>query len=304
MRGARVMRIRVALWVVVSPLSLGLALQAAAENAPAPVAQPAIASGPALPAATLAALRHTRILVLGGSGRNGSAIVAVLEASGAHPRALTRDPVKAAEKRGAHDWVQGDVTQPATLDAAFQGIDVVIDAAATREIEGSNGTEAVDREGVRNVVAAARRAGVKRILLITGMAVALPPAGGSPAMAKAFAAKRESERILATSGIPYVILRPTGILDRPAAAFAVELVDSARYQPTPEELTMRPHAAAESAALPPRGTIALLDLARVAAFAAVDPSAANRAFVVTQRPTPPRADWARQLAAVPTGTGR
>jgi len=159
---------------------------------------------------------------------------------------------------------------------------------------------------VRNVVAAARRAGVKRILLITGMAVALPPAGGPPAMLKAFAAKRESERILAAGGVPYVILRPTGILDRPGGAFGVLLVDSADYHPTPEELSMRPGppGEAEHAPLPPRGTIALPDLARVAAFAAVDPSAVNRAFVVTQTQTPARDDWSQQLARVPVGTGR
>jgi len=260
-----------------------------------------------LPAPTLAALRHTRVLVVGGSGRNGSAIVEVLEAAGAHPQALTRDPAQARAKRGPHDWVQGDVTQPATLDAAFRGVDVVINAAATRDIEGPNGTEAVDREGVRHVVAAARRAGVKRILLITGMAVALPPAaGGPPGMLKAFAAKRESERILAAGGVPYVILRPTGILDRPGGRFGVLLVDSADYHPTPEELRMRPGppGEAERAPLPPPGTIALADLARVAAFAAVDPSAVNRAFVVTQTQGPAADDWAAQLARVPEGTGR
>jgi uncharacterized protein YbjT (DUF2867 family) len=279
---------------------------AAAATDTAPAMAPATASGPLLPAQTVAALRRAHILVIGGSGRNGSAIVAVLEAAGAHPVALTRDPEQARAKRGAHEWRRGDVTEPATLDAAFKGVDVVIDAAATRELEGPNGTEAVDREGVRNVVAAARRAGVKRILLITGMSVALPADNFPPMLQKAFAAKRESERILASGGVPYVILRPTGILDRPGGAFSVLLVDSAEYHATPEELRMRPGppGEAERAALPPRGTIALQDLARVAAFAAVDPSAVNRAFVVTQTTAPARDDWAVQLAAVPPGTGR
>jgi uncharacterized protein YbjT (DUF2867 family) len=284
------------------PRLLAAALIAAALAAPVV----AVGEEALLPAPTLTALRHTRVLVVGGSGRNGSAIVQVLEAAGAHPQALTRDPTQARAKRGEHDWVQGDVTQPATLDAAFRGVDVVIDAAATRDIEGPNGTEAVDREGVRHVVAAARRAGVKRVLLITGMAVALPPAGGPPGMLKAFAAKRESERILAAGGVPYVILRPTGILDRPGGRFGVLLVDSADYHPTPEELRMRPGppGEAERAPLPPPGTIALADLARVAAFTAVDPSAVNRAFVVTQTQGPAADDWAAQLARVPEGTGR
>ncbi len=291
---------RAAVWV---------ALIAAALHPMTPFAATAAApdaAAPLLPSQTIAALRRAHILVIGGSGRNGSAIVAVLESVGARPVALTRDPEQAQAKRGAHQWLRGDVTDPASLDAAFKGVDVVIDAAATRELEGPNGTEAVDREGVRNVVAAARRAGVKRILLITGMSVALPADNFPPPLQKAFAAKRESERILAAGGIPYVILRPTGIRDAPGGAFSVLLVDSAQYHPTPEELRMRPGPPGEAGrpSLPPRGTIALQDLARVAAFTAVDPSAVNRAFVVTQTATPARDDWAVQLAAVPEGTGR
>ena len=73
---------------------------------------------------------HHRAMA-GSTGRNGSAILAALEAAGAKPRAMVRDRDVAVQKYGAnHDWVIGDVTQPATLDAALKGIDVVISAAA------------------------------------------------------------------------------------------------------------------------------------------------------------------------------
>jgi uncharacterized protein YbjT (DUF2867 family) len=248
----------------------------------------------------LQALRRSHVLVIGGSGRNGSAIVAALEAAGAHPQALTRDIAKARAKLGEHRWVQGDVTQPATLDAAFHGVDVVIDAAATRSLDGPNGTDAVDREGARNVVAAAQRAHVKRLLVITGMAVGAMPANAPPPMVKVLGAKRDAERLFAASGIDYVILRPTGILERPAGEFAVRLADPAQYHPAPEEFAMRAPSAEELKAGPPPGTVSLTDLALVTAFCAVDKSAANKTFVVTQvQPAAPaRADWAQQLTAI------
>lgn len=261
----------------------------------------AMATDAVLSKAARQALHRSQVLVIGGSGRNGGAIVAALEAAGAHPRALTRDVEKARGKLGEHDWVQGDVTQPATLDAAFKGMDIVIDAAATRSLDGPNGTDAVDREGARNVVAAAKRAGVKRLLIITGMAVGAMPPNLPPPMVKVLGAKRDAERLFAASGIAYVILRPTGILDRPAGAFAVSLVDPAKYHPTPEEFMMRAPGAAELKAGPPAGTVSLADLALVTVFSAFEKSAANKTFIVTQLqpPVPPRADWAQQLSAIP-----
>ena len=259
------------------------------------------AANSSLPGATQRALRQSHVLVIGGSGRNGSAIVAALEAAGAHPAALTRDVAKARAKLGEHQWVQGDVTQPATLDAAFTGMDVVIDAAATRDIEGPNGTAAVDRGGARNVVAAARRAHVKRLLIITGMAVGNLPPNSPPIMVKVLGAKRDAERLFAGSGIDYVILRPTGILERPAGVYALKLSDPAKYHAAPEEFTMRAPSAEELKAGPPKGTVSLADLALVTAFAAVDKSAANKTVVITQLqpPSPARDDWARQLSSIP-----
>ena len=260
-----------------------------------------MAADTALPRPIQQGLRRSHVLVIGGSGRNGSAIIAALEAAGAHPAALTRDVAKARSKLGEHAWVHGDVTQSATLDAAFQGMDVVIDAAATRDLDGPNGTAAVDRDGARNVVAAAQRAHVKRLLIITGMAVGNIPPNSPPPMDKVLGAKRDAERLFSASGIEYVILRPTGILERPAGVFALNLSNPAKYHPAPEEFMMRAPSAEELKAGPPPGTISLADLALVTAFCAVDKSAANKTVVVTQLqpPVPARPDWARQLSAIP-----
>ena len=75
----------------------------------------------------------------------------------------------------------------------LKGVTVVINAAATTQLQGENDTAAVDREGTRNLVDAAKRAGVKRIVFITGMSVYSPPPQMPPPMLKAFGDKREAE---------------------------------------------------------------------------------------------------------------
>ena len=299
-------------------LALGLAMApwiAAAVLAVAPVAAraaDAAATPPPPPTPSLAvsdrkvakALKKQRILVVGSTGRNGGVIVEALEAAGAKPRAMVRDLARAREKAGPgvqRDWVVGDLRDPASLDAALKGIDVVINAAATTQLQGENDTSAVDREGTRNLVAAAKRAGVRRIVFITGMSVYSPSPQMPPPMRKAFGDKREAEKILAASGLEYVTLRPTGILARPAGAWKITLAASPDYKPTREEQTMRaPNSLPPPDAPPPPGTISRADLAEVAIVSAVEPRARNRAFIVTQGFEPRAgADWRVQLEKMP-----
>ena len=250
------------------------------------------------------ALRKTPMLVIGSTGRNGGAIMEALEVVGARPRVLVRDLARAKEKAGAgvqRDWVVGDLRDPASLDVALKGIAVVINAAATSQMQGDNDTAAVDREGTRNLVTAAKRAGVKRIVFITGMSVYSPPPNMPAPFLKAFADKREAEKILASSGLEYVTLRPTGILARPPGVWKITLAASPTYKPSVEEQTMRaPGTLPPPDAPPPAGTISRADLAEVAIVTAVEPRARNRAFVVTQTAEPRGAsDWRDQLEKMP-----
>ena len=215
LRGAG--HVALAVLVLATPAWLAAPVRAADGAAPATSTAPAAATTVATDPKIARALKTTRILVVGSTGRNGSSIVEALEAAGARPRTMVRDLAKAKEKAGAgvqRDWVVGDLRDPASLDAALKGVTVVINAAATTQLQGENDTAAVDREGTRNLVDAAKRAGVKRIVFITGMSVYSPPPQMPPPMLKAFGDKREAEKILAASGLEYVTLRPTGILPR------------------------------------------------------------------------------------------
>ncbi len=68
--------------------------------------------------------------------------------------------------------VQADLLEPVTLSVAMQGVDVLVHCAAITadHKEAYRGEYArVNGEGTRNLVAAARRAGVKKIVLLNGL---------------------------------------------------------------------------------------------------------------------------------------
>lgn len=245
-------------------------------------------------------LRANHILVIGATGNNGGAIVAALDAVGAKPRLLVRDLAKAAAKwPGERDWVQGDITRPETLGAALAGIDVVINAAATREPTGPNGFEAVDRDGTRNLIAAAKAAKVKRIVLITGMTVGRPESEWPKPFTKGFGAKRDAEKLMIASRLEYVVLRPTGILRRPGNQWSIALYAQDAYKPSLDEIRMRASAPPNPDGPPPEGTISIADLAEVAIVSAVHRDARNRVFIVTQGRDAASGDWVKRLRQMP-----
>jgi uncharacterized protein YbjT (DUF2867 family) len=141
---------------------------------------------------------------------------------------------------------------------------------------------------------------VKRIVYITGMSVANPPPNMPPPMARAFGFKREAEKAIQASGLQYVLLRPTGILNRPAGQNEIRIVASKDYRPGPDELMMKPAPGASMRPdAPPVGTISRADLGVVAMASAVDPAATKRAFVVTQGQGPANDAWRKLIGTMP-----
>src|SRR4051812_34325659 len=108
------------------------------------------------------------VLLAGATGKNGSVILAALKKSPYTVRAMSRNAAEAAAKFGKDvEWVSADVTKPETLTAAMKGVTYVIDAVAARGKEGQDSPESVDLGGTRNLAAAAKAAGVKRLVIIT-----------------------------------------------------------------------------------------------------------------------------------------
>ena len=105
---------------------------------------------------------------------------------------------------------QVDVQDGTGLPAAIEGLDALVIALAFRNspIEAprrGRTFEAVDAAGTERLVAAAREAGVRRLLYVSG-------AGADPDAARHwFRAKWRAETAIWGSGIPFTIIRPTWI---------------------------------------------------------------------------------------------
>ena len=113
-----------------------------------------------------------RVLVTGGSGVVGSALVRMLIADGAYVSGLARsdDAANKLEALGAHP-VRGDVVT-VTSDA-FVGSDVVYHVAGVNELcpDDPEQMSLVNIEGTRNVLRGCHTAGVRRMVHTSSVAV-------------------------------------------------------------------------------------------------------------------------------------
>ena len=114
------------------------------------------------------------ILVTGAAGFAGSRIIARLAEQGAQPRALARSSAQAATRlpQQGVEIVVGDTTRPETLRAAVAGVETIIHAAfITADRKQGPGVNYYETNvtGTRNLLAAAKDAGVKRIVELGGL---------------------------------------------------------------------------------------------------------------------------------------
>ncbi|MBT3553656.1 MAG: SDR family NAD(P)-dependent oxidoreductase [Rhodospirillaceae bacterium] len=130
------------------------------------------------------------VLVTGASGHVGGALVRELVENGYHVRASVRDPMDAAKtdalKKLQAEVVKADLFDPASLDAACTGMDGVFQVAAIYDLAPSDAVQArimteTGTLGMANVLNAAKKAGVGRIVLTSSVVTIAPVAPGQPA---------------------------------------------------------------------------------------------------------------------------
>jgi NADH dehydrogenase len=167
-----------------------------------------------------------KILVTGGTGFVGHAIVHELRAQGRDVRALVRDP-RRAERLASWgvELATGDVTDTATLAVATAGCTHVVHLVAI--IRGSDAEfERVMVRGTQNVVAAAREAGVERFVLMS----ALGTTETTRKLVPYWRAKWQMEQDVAASGLEHVILRPSFVFGKEGGVLPT-FVRQIRYSP-------------------------------------------------------------------------
>ncbi|MFD9504825.1 NAD(P)H-binding protein [Streptomyces sp. NPDC060035] len=129
------------------------------------------------------------ILVTGARGNVGRRVLDRLHAAGHTLRASGRTPAELSVPAGV-DVVQLDLNSPDTFDAALRGVDKAFLYA--------------ESEGAKDLFAAAARAGVRHVVLLSSSTVGGPDAATDP-LAVHHAAVEDA---LAASALPGTVLRP------------------------------------------------------------------------------------------------
>ncbi len=148
------------------------------------------------------------ILVVGATGNLGGAVTRMLLAQGQPIRILARSQsnYQPLADAGAQ-VVLGDLKQRGSLDAACQGADIVITTANSAARGGVDTAQTVDLEGNRNLIDAAKAAGIRQFIFVSVLAA--DPNSPIPLLQ----AKGKTEDYLRASGIPYTIIAPNGYME-------------------------------------------------------------------------------------------
>ncbi|ASO18287.1 uncharacterized protein YbjT (DUF2867 family) [Actinoalloteichus hoggarensis] len=145
------------------------------------------------------------ILVTGGTGTLGRAVVTRLSATMHDVRVLSRSTAPTGP--AARGWFRGDLRTGAGLDEALAHADVILHCATT-------GGRA-DVAATRRLIAAAADGGRPRLVYVSIVGCDRIPL-------RYYRAKQECERLIESSGLPWTIVRVTQFHDLIAAFFTAQ----------------------------------------------------------------------------------
>lgn len=152
------------------------------------------------------------VLVTGASGFVGKRLVPALLEAGHEVSALVRDRSGYDPPEGV-TVLEGDVLDPETLDGVLAGVDAayyLIHAMGAGE-----GFEERDRRGARNFMRAADRAGVDRVVYLSGLGV------DGDDLSAHLRSRREVERVLGEGEYALTVLRAAIVVGEGSASFRI-----------------------------------------------------------------------------------
>lgn len=151
------------------------------------------------------------ILVAGATGYVGGRLLRVLEAKDHRLRCLARRPEFLRPRvRPSTEVVKGDVLDSESLRAALEGVDTAY--YLVHSMAAGRAFAEVDRKAAEAFAAAARRAGVQRIIYLGGL-------GSGTHLSPHLASRQETGRILRESGVPTLEFRASIIIGSGSLSF-------------------------------------------------------------------------------------
>jgi uncharacterized protein YbjT (DUF2867 family) len=152
-----------------------------------------------------------RVLVAGGTGYVGAEVVASLASAGHTLRVLVHAAQPALPESA--EAVRGDVTDAASLEAAADGCDAIVNLVAI--LEGTDAAfQAVNAGGPRNVVAAADAHGIRRIVHMSALGVSAEHAP----LTRYWGSKYAGKQAVISSGLDWTVLEPSFVFGRGGGA--------------------------------------------------------------------------------------
>lgn len=168
----------------------------------------------AAPSGGGAGRRPSRVLVVGATGGTGRQLVAQALDLGHDVTAFVRDPSKLEVRHPRLTVARGDVLDYASVEAAMRGHDAVLSALGHKRYIGPS---RILSEGTRNVLRAMEVHGVPRLVCETALGIG--DSAGRMGLYYTFLVvplilpfyfwdKTRQERVIARSGVEWVIVRP------------------------------------------------------------------------------------------------
>ncbi|WP_019905354.1 SDR family oxidoreductase [Methylobacterium sp. 77] len=161
-----------------------------------------------------------RILVLGGYGLIGTAVVSRCLAAGHAVTGLGRDVSAARLRQPDADWIARDIatlTEPSDWTATLQGIDAVVNCSGALQDGPRDDVRAVQATAMRALFACCRLMGIRRVVQISAVGASLD------APTEFMRSKAEADAAVAALDLDWVILRP-GLVLSPLSYGATGLI--------------------------------------------------------------------------------
>jgi len=152
------------------------------------------------------------VLVTGATGFVGRALVPALVSAGHTVTAMVRDP-SSYEPPGGVSTVTGDLLDPASLEGAFEGIDVAY--YLVHSLKAGEAFAEQDRRAARNFARAASEAGVDRVVYLGGLGET------GEELSEHLRSRREVEALLEAGEYALTTLRAAIIIGDGSASFTM-----------------------------------------------------------------------------------